>query len=98
MGGSTLILLAVLVLINTSHQYIVRKIFKNTSMETRYSGEVADGEENVYHFTLPNSMLKNSVSNIYCQNQRAWFDSFFASSEQFKITNSKRAPLFAQIC
>ena len=65
MACPPLILLLVLILVNISHNDVVGRTFTNASMGTEYSGRVADGKEDIYHFTLPNAVLRNSVSNIH---------------------------------
>lgn len=65
MACPPLMLLLVLILVNISHNNVVGRTFTSASMETKYSGKVADGEEDIYHFTLPNAVLRNSVSNIH---------------------------------
>ena len=64
MACPTLILLVILVLLNLSHENMLRKTISNASMGMRYSGKVGNGQEDIYHFTLPNAGLQNSVSNI----------------------------------
>ena len=66
MACPTLILPAVFVLVSMSHQNqnVIRRIFTNASTETKYTGKVADGEGDIYHFTLPKTVLRNSVRNI----------------------------------
>ena len=67
MACPNLILPVVFVWVSMSHQSqnVIRRIFTNASTETKYSGKVADGEEDIYHFTLPKTVLQNSVRNIH---------------------------------
>ena len=67
MASPPLIFLLVFLSVNVSHQNVLRRTFINSSLERKYSGKVADGEEEIYHFTLPNAVLRNSVSNIHRQ-------------------------------
>lgn len=67
MVSPPLILLVVFVSVSMSYQDMLRRTFINSSVEKKYSGNVADGEEDIYHFTLSNVVLQNSVSNIHKQ-------------------------------
>ena len=64
MTFSTLILLVILVLLKISHEKVLRKTISNASMGMSYWGKVGNGQEDIYHFTLPNAGLQNSVSDI----------------------------------